>query len=413
MWEHFAPGGAIRVGGHHFAERFLRRGDDVAWCVGPVSPWNFVRASDESRARLRLWMAEGERYAGGRMFAYAPMTLLPYRRRPLFDHRFVAANTLRATLPGFDGIMERAGFGAPQLIFMEPGAPHLALLDAWPRALSVYRMCDDTGGFPDAPRTFPAIEAEVCRRVDLVVATAGSLLERAQALGARRAMHLPNACDPEPFAAAGLAPPSDLLALPRPRAIYAGAIDSWFDADLVAATARRLPTWSFVLIGPARGALPALAGIPNVHLLGPRPYAELGGYFAGADAAMVPFRLTGMTHAIHPIKVYEYLAAGLPVVSTPMRETAAMGAPIALAEGEEEFARALETARTAPDGAVRGGLEAARAERRAFARRNSWDDRFARLAAAIDGVSGREAPPARLPREAEPAGPRRAAGGAR
>src|SRR6185369_9312021 len=152
-------------------------------------------------------------------FAYAPMTLLPYRRRPPFDHRFMAVHTLKATLPGFDGIMDRAGFGKPDLLFMEPGAPLLALLDAWPRARSIYRMCDDTGGFPDAPRTFPAIEAEVCRRVDLVVATAGSLLERAGALGANRVLSLPNACDPEPFAAPGLTAPAAVQALPRPRAI--------------------------------------------------------------------------------------------------------------------------------------------------------------------------------------------------
>jgi glycosyltransferase involved in cell wall biosynthesis len=326
----------------------------------------------------------------------------------------MAVHTLKATLPGFDGIMDRAGFGAPDLLFMEPGAPLLALLDAWPRARSVYRMCDDTGGFPDAPRTFPAIEAEVCRRVDLVVATAGSLVERARSLGARRVLSLPNACDPEPFAAPGLAAPAELQALPRPRAIYAGAIDSWFDADLVAETARRLPGWSFVLVGPRREPLAALEGIANVHLPGPRPYPELPAWFAGADAAIVPFRLTPMTHAIHPIKVYEYLAAGLPVISTPMRETAAMAAPITLAEGYDGFARALE-ATVAPAGdRSRGGDEAARAERRAFARANTWDDRFARLARAIDELTPRASEPAHATTGGVSAATsRRAAGGTR
>jgi glycosyltransferase involved in cell wall biosynthesis len=145
----------------------------------------------------------------------------------------------------------------------------------------------------------------------------------------------------------------------------------------LAATARRLPRWSFVLVGPVRGRLPELTGLANVRLLGPRPYEALPGYFAAADAALVPFRLTPMTHAIHPIKVYEYLAAGLPVVATPMEETAAMAAPLLLAADADAVATALETAR-ATDSVEE------RAARVAYARRHTWDDRFAALVAAID-----------------------------
>jgi len=376
MWEHFAPGGPIKVAGHHFAERFVRRGDRLAWCAGPVSPLNLLLANAESRARLRLWRRGGVWSHDRAMFAYAPMTLLPYRRRPLLDRRFVAARTLKDTLPSFRRTLDRAGFAAPELLFMEPGAPLLALLDMYPRARTVYRMCDDTAAFPDAPASFAAIEHEVCGRVDLVVATARRLVRRATELGARSVLHLPNACDPAPFVPGRRSEPGDLAALRRPRAIYAGAIESWFDSALVADVARRLPHWSFVLIGPVRGTFPRLKGLANVRLIGARPYDTLPGYFAAADAAIVPFRLTPMTHAIHPIKVYEYLAAGLPVVSTPMDETAAMRAPITLAADAEGFAAALEAAWAAAD-------PAARAARVAFARRNTWDDRFATLVAAI------------------------------
>jgi glycosyltransferase involved in cell wall biosynthesis len=397
MWEHFAPGGPIRVAGHHLAERFVRRGDHVAWCAGPVSPLNLVRASDESRARLGLWRRGGEWSDDRTLFAYAPMTLLPHRRRPLVDRRAVGAATLRATVPSFRRVLSAAGFAEPDVVFMEPGAPLLGLLDLYPRARAVYRMCDDTAAFPDTPRSFAAIEAEVCRRVDLVVATARRLGRRAKDLGARAVLHLPNACDPVPFATAAGPEPWDLSGLPRPRAIYAGAIESWFDAALVAETARRLPVWSFVLIGPVRGRHPEIASLANVRILGARPYETLPGYFAASDAAIVPFRLTPMTHAIHPIKVYEYLAAGLPVVSTPMEETAAMGAPVTLAADAPGFAAALESAHATDDAG-------ARASRVAFAARNTWDDRFAALLEAMGLVAGA----ARVPFEA-----RAAAGGRR
>jgi glycosyltransferase involved in cell wall biosynthesis len=382
MWEHFAPGGPIRVGGHHIAERFLRDGHRVAWCAGPLSPINFVKSSDETRARFRLWRQGGEICDPRGLFAYAPMTLLPHRRYPVLDSVAVSRATLRATVPALPDVLAEAGFDSFEVLFMEPGAPLLALLDLYPAAFSVYRMCDATADFPDTPRSFAAIEAETCRRAGLVVATARALVARAKSLGARRVLFLPNACEPEPFAARGAAPAPGIeppalapAGSRRPCAIYAGALDSWFDVELVRDTARLLPRWTFVLVGPARARLVEIEGLPNVRLLGPRPYASLPALFADADAGIVPFRLTPMTHAIHPIKVYEYLAAGLPVVSTPMQETAAMGAPIALAAGAQEFARALETARLS--GA------AARLERQAYARRNSWDARYATIRAGL------------------------------
>src|SRR5207245_6267817 len=140
---------------------------------------------------------------------------------------------------------------------------------------------------------------------------------------------------------------------------------------LVRDVARLLPGWTFLLLGPARGDTGALRGLPNVRLLGSRPYADLPAYLGAADAGIVPFVVNDLTHAIHPLKVYEYCAAGLPVVATPMRETAAMGAPLRLAATAAAFAAALEESRR--DGPAR------RAERLEFARCNTWDQRFAAL----------------------------------
>lgn len=259
--------------------------------------------------------------------------------------------------------------------------PFLALLEDVPHDLSIYRMSDDTTAFPDTPQSFAGLEAEVCQRASLVLATARTLEARARALGARRVMYLPNACDPAPFESSTAPEPPDLRALPRPRALYVGALDSWFDTALLARTARLLPAWTFLLIGPARIDLGSLGRLPNVRVLGPRPYGDLPAYMRAADAGIVPFSLGPLTHAIHPLKIYEYCAAGLPVVSTPMRETAAMGAPIDLAGTPEEFAAALERSCD--------GREARTAALRDYARRNTWDRRFAALQSEIGAVSGR------------------------
>ena len=384
MWESFAPGGPIRVGGHHYAERFLRSGGRVAWCVGPLSPVNLVKTNAETRARLGLWRRGGDRLHDGRMFAYAPLTLLPYRPYPLFDRPFMHRLTLRATLPRFRGVLARAGFGRAEILWMSTGSPFLALLDEVQHDVSIYRMSDDTTAFPDTPASFAALEKEVCGRADLVLATAHSLQTRARELGARRVLYLPNACDPAAFESGPLEQPADLGGTPRPRALYVGALDHWFDAALVAEVARLLPAWPFLLLGPARADLGLLRGLGNVRNLGPRPYRDLPAYLRASDAGIVPFVLNPLTDAIHPLKVYEYCAAGLPVVATPMRETAAMGAPILLAGTPGEFAAALEQARR--EGTKR------RAERLDYARRNTWDQRFAALRAEIAAIGGR--PPA-------------------
>src|SRR4029077_13125623 len=135
------------------------------------------------------------------------------------------------------------------------GSPFLALLDEVPHDGAIYRMSDHTAAFPDTPRTFPSLEREVCGRADLVLATARSLVTRAREMGARRVLHLPNACDPRPFEAGTTAAPDDLRDIPKPRAVYAGAIDHWLDLDLLADTARLLRDWTFLLIGPVRGSL--------------------------------------------------------------------------------------------------------------------------------------------------------------
>ncbi len=380
MWEHFAPGGPIRVGGHHLARRFLQTGARIAWCVGPLSPINFVRSNAETKARMMLWRRGGSSLEDGAMFAYAPMTLVPYRPYPLFDTEIVHRMTLSATFPRWRRVLDRAGFDRVDLLWMSPGSPLLALLDGMPHDLSVYRMSDDTAQFRDTPRSFARVEEEVCRRVDLVVATARGLEERARSLGARRTLFLPNACDPDPFQIRSIAEPHDLAHLPRPRAIYAGAIDSWFDTGLLADLAMRMPDWQFVLLGPARTNLSQLERLGNVTCLGPRSHAELPAYLGASDAGIVPFRLTPMTHAIHPIKIYEYCAAGLPIVSTPMNETSRMEAPVRLAGDAAEFEAGLREGRRE--------AAALREARLAFARRNTWDHRFAAVQRELACLQG-------------------------
>jgi glycosyltransferase involved in cell wall biosynthesis len=222
----------------------------------------------------------------------------------------------------------------------------------------VYYVGDDFGaleGVDHAP--VRRMEAELVGAADLVLAASQVLADR---LSGQRTRLLPHGVDFELFA--GACEPAADLPRNRPVAGFYGGIDDRFDVPLVEATARLLPRWQFVLIGPEKTELGALRAVPNVRLLGPRPHHRLPAYAAHWDAAILPFRDTAMVRACNPLKLREYLAAGRPIVSTDMpaldgyRDVVSVaGRPSAFAEavraslGEGAGAAARRRARVAPE----------------------------------------------------------------
>ena len=104
------------------------------------------------------------------------------------------------------------------------------------------------------------------------------------------------------------------------------------------------PDWSLVLVGKISVDCHELEKLPNIHLVGPRSYESLPGFAKGFTAAMLPFKVSRLTDNVNPIKLREYLAAGLPVVSTPLREVRPFSHVVRIGETPEEFVRELEAA---------------------------------------------------------------------
>lgn len=217
---------------------------------------------------------------------------------------------------------------------------------------------------------------------DLVLASSSALPARLPA--SRRPPHVvSNGCDPVRFAPDGLA--SDTLRdFHRPLLGYAGAIDTRaFDADLLAAVARARPDWTFVLFGPAtRSGRAPLTGLSNVHLPGPVAFDEVPALLRACDVCLIPYRVGGLIDYVHPKKLYEYLALGKPVVSTPLPALSELDALVHLAADPPSFIAAIESALQFPDD------PAARARRRTAAARNSWAHRGAQVRALLAELEG-------------------------
>jgi glycosyltransferase involved in cell wall biosynthesis len=156
---------------------------------------------------------------------------------------------------------------------------------------------------------------------------------------------IPNGVDVARYRAGRAAPlPSDLADVPAPRAVYIGALHEWFDFDLLADVARRLPRLSFVLLGFHSAPLPPLPS--NVHFLGSRPWQDLPRYLAACAVGIIPFRVNDLTLHVDPLKFYEYLASDLPCVSTPMHTLEQYQSPgvLTLAATPDAFAQGVEEA---------------------------------------------------------------------
>jgi glycosyltransferase involved in cell wall biosynthesis len=261
-----------------------------------------------------------------------------------------------------------------------PSPALVAALDLLPYRLLVYDCLDAVTAFRPGQLEIEIAEAALARRADVVLATSPELEARMRRGNAKPVL-VPNAADYEHFSRP-VSPeeiPAEIRSLPRPVVGYVGEVGTWFDTGLVRRLALRHPDWSIVLVGPASSEARAALPDPNIHLLGRRPYAELPLYLAGFDCCLIPFRATPLTAAVSPVKLYEYLAAGRPVVSTPL--------PSVLPFAREVFVGADRCFLEAVDEAVaRRADEGAAEGRRRRAREHTWDDRVGAILAALRGA---------------------------
>ncbi len=257
------------------------------------------------------------------------------------------------------------------------------LIDTLEPDLVVYHCVDDIAAQPgiDGP-SFRASEARFAARADLVLASAPNLAARLETLSGN-VLYAPNVADTELFSTALQDGPIDaaVAELPHPRIVFTGAlVTTKLDMGLLFVLAESRREWSFVLVGPTgpgdpRADMSGLAAQPNIHLLGPRPYEALPEVLRGADAGLIPYALNQLTESIFPMKVYEYLAAGLPVVATALP---------ALADVPE-----VATATDAPgivallERAMAGDSPERRAARSREAQAHSWEHRLEEIGAAV------------------------------
>ncbi|MCP4247165.1 MAG: glycosyltransferase family 1 protein [bacterium] len=246
----------------------------------------------------------------------------------------------------------------------------------------VYYCVDEYSGFEDFDgQAIASAEQRLIDRADVVITTSDALHR------SKRRLHpdahlVRHGVDAEHFSAAvdqELPLPAALENIPRPIFGFFGLIHHWIDVALLAAVARIRTGDSFVFLGDCPADVTPLRELPNVHLLGRKPYRDLPAYCRAFDAALLPFRINDMTRNINPIKLREYLAAGLPVISTPLPEALPYRPDVLIADDADTFAHQCGVALTMNE-------STARRRRSQRVAGESWEHVVQRLAGIVQPV---------------------------
>src|SRR5947209_11738582 len=363
--------GPTRFSKHHLATYFAERGARVLYIEAPLTPLGLKRgrafAAELAAARRPA------RQVRDRLWVRRHFVPLPYHAASWLTSRRAAnrvgqrllAPTIRRDLIGL-------GMRAPILV---AGLPHVVdLVPFLPRQALVYHCADDYAHVRGFPETLPETEADLCRWADLVITTSETLC-RDRRRWNPNTHWVPNGADVEHFAQH--APPAaELRDLARPVIGFVGGLSQWVDVQLLRELSLARPDWTFALVGPVSIDLSPIRSLPNVKILGPRPYSDLPAYLSAMDVGLIPFQQDPVTYHADPIKAYEYLASGLPVVATDLPALRRLDHVVRLADSTRAFLDQIQAA-------LVEGRDVRSDERRAEAGRHSWASGFEQVDALI------------------------------
>ncbi len=376
----------------HTARVLARRGWRVLYVesVGFRSP-KLSSGKDWARIWRRLWRGLRSTFIGPtereqNIWVLSPLMIPAKHHWPIV--RMLNQALLKSSIARFMSVHRCV---APVVWTYHPYM--LTAVEGLPRGRLVYHCVDDIAAIPGVDvQAFERAEHELLSSSDVVFTTASALYERCSRLNSNTHF-FPNVADADHFGRAldaGPLPP-DLAPIPGPRLVYHGVLSDFkVDFPLILAAARMRPDWQWVFIGNERegqrsGFVSELKQLPNTHFIGYRTYEQLPEYLRGMSVGLLPTLLNGYTRSMFPMKFFEYLAAGLPVVSTPLDFTKGQPAGLEVAGTPEAFVQAIERQ------LQRGKLT--REEAGMFVGDNTWDARTVKMLGYVWPEMGQMSPP--------------------
>ena len=274
-----------------------------------------LNSRDGKRALGKLQrILRGIRRVESNVFVWSPFAI-PYHGVlgvDWFNARFIAMMVKR--------FASKLGMRQPIIWSYLPNA--IDIIKRIPATRVIYHCIDDYGAFTDVPKSvFEKMERRMLKQADLTVVSAKRLFELRKPY-AKRIVHIPHGVNLAEFQdelRKDVYLP-DIDSLRRPIAGFVGRIADWVDLPLIVGCAKALPDWTFVLVGPSNIDLSPYLNIPNMVFLGKKNHEEIPYYIRRFNVCLMPFIKHPLVDSINPLKMYEYLAVGKPVVSVPLVE---------------------------------------------------------------------------------------------
>lgn len=337
-----------QVGSHRYATFFCEMGYDLLYISAPVTPFHLLKIRDKDvRKRMGVVAGKTKAFSAGKIREYIPFSLIAPDSRPLLRSSWVMEHWPVFTFPHLLRFIKRAGFQNPDLVFIDNiyFGPVFSQIEA---KQSIFRVMDYHPGFPGwNPNSIEAIAKKISQQADLLVYSSQSILPYIQELAPKEHFYVGNGIEMSRYKLAEAGIPAELVDLKGPVITYVGSMDNWFDVDLVKALALSMPSYHFVLIGPPKARTSVLRTLANVHLLGSRRQEELPAYLHASHVGIIPFDTQAypdLIDHVNPLKLYEYLACGLPVVASKWQALEALNSPAILCENVSEFQAAIQNA---------------------------------------------------------------------
>lgn len=369
----------------HIAARLAAMGHRVIYVdpASPISPYKYSLPGHLARA-LRGFLS-GNKFltftwaARKNLRVVTPPFLVP--RRFGFVRRINHWITTHWVLQRLHRLTRQLGFRRVILWIYRPEAVYF--IGRLNERFVIYDCVDDYVDYPiyhfdEDNERIRRDEIDLLARADLVTTSSKPLFDR-KSKSNPNTHYVPNVADAVHFARAGEGKvhiPPDIRNLPKPRVGFAGAVENYkLDTGLLSYVSDIRPDWQIVLIGPAESGNPELSALttkPNVCLLGPRPYEELPNYLAAMDVLVIPYRLNEYTKDCFPIKFFEYLATGKPVICTELPALAGYRETVTLVSDPAGFVAAVEEA-------LAGKQDDTRQSRISLAFDNTWEKRIGKL----------------------------------
>jgi glycosyltransferase involved in cell wall biosynthesis len=347
-----------------------------------------LSSKDAKRALMKLRKSfSGVRKVESNIYVWSPLAI-PYHGFPFINwinSRIVATMVKR--------LLAKLEMTASIIWSYLPNA--IDIIERLPASRTVYHCIDDYVEFTGVPKAaFEQMEKRMLRKADVTVVSSKVLYERKK-LHANRITYIPHGINLTEFRAclSRSVNLSDIDDIKKPIAGFVGRVADWVDLSLIARCARELPDWEFVIVGPSIVPLDQYQAISNIRFLGRKEYQQIPHYIERFDVCLMPFVNSRLVESVNPLKMYEYLAIGRPVVTVPMPEVTDFAQVLTVAE-PSQFSRAIVTAFEADS-------EALRAKRIECVSKRSWGD----IAEAILALIGTDA---RIASSAESRGQRRA-----